>query len=226
MAWVPGQPQGTTRIKASDDFIRANWAALQAFLNVEHMPFAASGAASGIHANYCDITTRAVLSGALSGASALTGRLAYTTDTEELFVGSGGGWYHTGIPSGSKMIFYQDTAPAGWTIQNTLDDRLIYVSKGSAAGGEEGGGELSGTVVSSGTWTQPDHTLVIAEMPSHSHNILVSSTNYNTRLRKLGYSGDEAWQSDWISDTGGDQPHNHGSTWRPASLVCIIARKE
>jgi hypothetical protein len=65
------------------------------------------------------------------------------------------------IPSGTKMLFYANTAPTGWTIDNTLDDKLIYVTKGSVAGGQSGGG-----VHSTGTWTQPNHTHT---GPSHTH---------------------------------------------------------
>jgi len=51
------------------------------------------------------------------------------------------------IPSGSKMLFYADTAPSGWTLINTMDDKLVFVTKGSGAGGQTGGGTHS-----SGTW--------------------------------------------------------------------------
>jgi hypothetical protein len=66
----------------------------------------------------------------------------------------------------TKWVFYQDTAPDGWTIQNTLDDKLVYITKGSAAGGETGGG-----VHSTGSWTisgitQTGHTHA---GPSHTH---------------------------------------------------------
>jgi hypothetical protein len=133
---------------------------------------------------------------------------AYTASTGELIVtvttvgGSGTktAWtvslsapiLEVSIPAATKMLFYADTAPAGWTIDNTLDDKLVYVTKGSAAGGQTGGAAHS-----AGTWTQPNHThtgpshthtgpshthtgpshthttpavaLSIAEMPAHSH---------------------------------------------------------
>ncbi len=60
-----------------------------------------------------------------------------------------------------KMLFYMDTAPLGWTLLNTLDDKIVYVTKGSAAGGQTGG-----AVHSAGTWTQPSHT---HSGPSHTH---------------------------------------------------------
>jgi hypothetical protein len=80
------------------------------------------------------------------------------------------------IPAGTKMVFYQDTAPTGWTIDNTLDDKLVYITKGSAAGGQTGG-----AVHSTGTWTQPNHTHTTANsdvtVPAHTHTFSATSGN-------------------------------------------------
>ena len=66
------------------------------------------------------------------------------------------------------MLFYQDAAPLSWTLLNTLDDKVVYVTKGSAAGGQTGG-----AVHSAGTWTQPGHTHTGGShthtWPSHTH---------------------------------------------------------
>ncbi len=43
------------------------------------------------------------------------------------------------FPSGTKMLFYQDTAPSGWTIDSSVDDKAVYISKGSSDGGHTGG---------------------------------------------------------------------------------------
>lgn len=52
------------------------------------------------------------------------------------------------IPAGTKMLIYADTAPSGWTIVNTMDDKLVFVTKGNAAGGQTGGNAHA-----NGTWT-------------------------------------------------------------------------
>ena len=127
------------------------------------------------------------------------------------------------IPSGTKMMFYQDIAPTGWTLLNTLDDKLLFVTKGSAAGGETGGG-----VHSTGTWTQPGHNhtgpshthtlsshvhttsghvLTEPEMPSHNHISAIVAA-------QLGFGGESNYLASpgGTGSTGGDQAHDHGNT--------------
>lgn len=134
------------------------------------------------------------------------------------------------IPSGTKMLFYQDTAPAGWTIQNTLDDKLVYVTKGSAAGGQGGGGAHS-----TGSWTRTDpcvvdtHILATSEMPAHAHvmsnyYVNVVSGTAGIAATQSGASGAYSTQS-----TGGGGGHTHTvsnpGTWRPAAYCFIICSR-
>jgi hypothetical protein len=135
------------------------------------------------------------------------------------------GHKHTNIslslfPAGTKMVFYQDTAPTGWTIENTLDDKLLFITKGSAAGGQKGGGAHS-----TGTWTQPSHTLTEAEIPSHRH-ALMNSTNTHDEMWGAGQAGDNAGSPQYSGYTGGGGAHYHGTTWRPAAYCAIIASKD
>lgn len=127
---------------------------------------------------------------------------------------------YSSIPSGTKMVFYQDTAPTGWTIANTLDDKVLYVTKGSAASGQTGGG-----VHSTGTWTQPDHTLTTGEIPSHTHTIPFVSAYYG--LVDGGSSVATVTGGETkTSSSGSGGAHNHGTTWRPAAYCVIIATKD
>jgi len=129
------------------------------------------------------------------------------------------------IPSGTKMLFYADVAPAGWTIDNTLNDKVVFVTKGSAAGGQTGGGAHS-----TGSWTisgiaADSHVLTTAEMPAHTHseqgvgagNSLASGVNYGAPFTTSG-------------STGGGGGHVHTAThtpgWRPAAYCCIICSKD
>lgn len=139
------------------------------------------------------------------------------------------------IPSGTKMLFYQDSAPTGWTIQNTLDDKLVFISKGSVAGGEVGGGAHS-----TGTWTQPVHAHSVATHWHHAPvgkdgtNLTWNSTppfgtsgsfSYNRRT-DYSASGTGSYMktsTDGATATGDNATSN---TYRPASYVCIICTKD
>lgn len=129
--------------------------------------------------------------------------------------------------SGTKGIFYQDTAPSGWTIQNTLDDKLLFITKGSAAGGQTGGGAHSG-----GTWTQPNHnhtgpshthttgdvTLSAAQsgLPAHGHLLTVNTgAGAAGDAVEVSYSPYTTNSSAFVVSSSGAaaaSAHNHGST--------------
>jgi len=109
-----------------------------------------------------------------------------------------------------KILLYENVAPVGWTIQNTLDDKLVFVTKGSVAGGQTGGG-----VHSAGTWTQPNHTHT---GPSHTHT-LSSPTGAATGAG--GVLIDSVTTS--ANGTGATGESATANTWRPAAYCCIIA---
>jgi hypothetical protein len=122
---------------------------------------------------------------ALTETHGATGAIVGTTNTQvltnkTLYSPTLSGGSYTGtiswIPAGTKMVFYQDVAPTGWTIANTLDDKVLFVTKGSAAGGETGGGAHS-----TGTWTQPNHTHTTENsnvtVPAHTHTFSATSGN-------------------------------------------------
>jgi len=83
------------------------------------------------------------------------------------------GFFTTG--NVNKMLFYLDTAPTGWSIDTALDDKLVFVTKGSGAGGQTGGGAhstgswtISGITVDAHTHSGPSHTHT---GPSHTHSV-------------------------------------------------------
>jgi hypothetical protein len=88
------------------------------------------------------------------------------------------------IPAGTKMWFYQSTAPSGWTIDNTPSDAVLAVKGGSGAYNVVGG-------MQAGTWSQPTHThtgpLHSHSGPSHTHT--GPSHNHSILSHTHGFSG-------------------------------------
>lgn len=206
-----------------DNYLRIVWRAIRERMEIDHYWKAtASTTDDGKHKKI----TLPVLASAPT-AIASTGIL-YVKDVSakaELFyidedgneiqlssAGSGGGG---DIPTGTKMLFYMNAAPLGWTLQNTLDDKVVFVTKGSAAGGQTGG-----VAHTTGTWTQPDHTLTVAEMPEHNHGFNQAASHPGTGSR-LNNGGTDIYSG----LTGGDGAHNHGTAWRPAAYNFIICAK-
>jgi hypothetical protein len=93
----------------------------------------------------------------------------------------------TPIPSGSKMLFAQVTAPVGWTQVNTWNDRVIRVVDNGGTGGSTGGSwTISGISVDS-------HTLTVSEIPSHNHGVgtvTTSSSGNHVHTLARGLSGE------------------------------------
>lgn len=70
------------------------------------------------------------------------------------------------VPSGEIILFEKDTAVTGYTLQTDKDDMLVYITKGSAAGGETGGTDYTGGTWTVGGLTADSHTHT---GPSHNH---------------------------------------------------------
>lgn len=141
-------------------------------------------------------------------------RLVYATDTELLSVGdNSGNWSSVGqygdIPVGTTILIESNTQITGYTLETDQDDDVVYITKGSVAGGETGG-----TAKSAGTWTQPDHTLIISEMPAHTHAISPPAVVLPGGISAFD-GGSQISGLSVTQPTGGGLPHNHGTTWRP-----------
>ena len=76
-----------------------------------------------------------------------------------------------------------------------------------------------------------NHTLTVAEMPSHNHSLAMTDKNSDAglidRVHTKTYAVSGWWS--WTSDTGGNQPHNHGNTGSASSLnpylTCYIWKR-
>ena len=135
--------------------------------------FNTDGSAELYHDNVKKIETTA------AGVT-VTGVVAATTLTGD---GSGLTGLGGGFSSGTSMVFYQASAPTGWTKSTSNDNKALRVVSGSG-GGTGGSWALSSgdTSSSDGAHTHSTpahshshslsagaHTLSTSEMPSHTH---------------------------------------------------------
>jgi hypothetical protein len=86
------------------------------------------------------------------------------------------------IPSGTKVLFYQDSAPTGWTIFTTsINDKALRVVSGSGAGGGTGGA-TGGTTAFTSVFAArtiaanqlPNITLTVTD-PGHTHTVAATA---------------------------------------------------
>jgi hypothetical protein len=168
----------------------------------------------------------------ITGGSPLAGKVLYTTDANGTL-----GWKYQSVPSTKTVIFEKNTAVIGYTLETDHDDGIVYITKGSAAGGETGGANKSG-----GTWTQPDHdhggsstytgyiALSISQMPSHRHGPGLGGY-FLTSSGETGEAGDDYQRYGYTGYAGGTYDggpaagHRHtlgsidanttANTWRP-----------
>ena len=140
------------------------------------------------------------------------------------------------IPIGSIILFESNTQITGYTLLTDQDDDVVYITKGSVAGGEAGGTDKVG-----GTWSHL-HAVGTITIPAHNHkwynyvsrgNTYSWASNGSTQIRIIGQSGNttqglkgENTSSDarnpitdfWTQDSGavaatGNTANN--TTWRP-----------
>ena len=147
-----------------------------------------------------------------------------------LLTTDGDGSNLTGVnpfPSGTKMVFYQASAPTGWTKDTTQNDKALRVVSGTG-GGTGGTHAMSSPPSTSHTHTGPSHThstpahshthtlsagahtLSTSEMPSHDHDIKQGYTSSGTAIE----GGNSAKQiattnTTAIQNTGGGGSHSH-----------------
>ena len=162
----------------------------------------------------------------------VTGAADQTVDLDGRYVQSA--TFSSSVPSGSRMLFQQSSAPTGWTKDTSLNNRALRLVSGSVTngGGNSFTGVLNSTVTSNGGAVQ-GHVLSQAQMPSHYHFVFRSGNhgqNQNgTNMSSNNYPGSGSGRSNLYegynisrsnsvpnigrsSTVGSDQSHSHGFT--------------
>lgn len=122
------------------------------------------------------------------------------------------------VPSGTVMLFYQATAPVGWTQVVTLNDYGIRIVTGP------GGTVTPGTAFSTvfAQTTTGNTTITQATMPSHAHNYLEPGPTGSTGGGGAFGNG-PAFAT--TTSVGGDGPHAHPVQLNLSYADFIIASK-
>lgn len=121
---------------------------------------------------------------------------------------------------GTRSMFHQAAAPTGWTLDTSVNDRVLRVSD-TSGGGNGGSWTISGISVNG-------HALTISEMPAHTHEAV---TFNQPGVGNAGGGGARVSQLPFeTTSVGGGQAHSHGltigSSWRPAYtdvIICVRA---
>ena len=230
MAWNSTKPTSTSKIKLAPSVILSNWEAIEDWTEQQH--YSIANTLSGSHnPGQCSV----LMTDATSSISALTNYACAAALDITLGVfkyNNGTAWINIGGPiaAGTAMLFYEDTAPIGWTLATTLNDKVVFITKGSANAGQPGGQSHS-----VGSWTitgfggtVDDEIITEHTMPAHSHGIAGGSNVVPGGMDTSAYIG-----SGYTGSTGGSSGHSHtlgamnqNGTWRPAAYNCIICTKD
>ena len=126
------------------------------------------------------------------------------------------------VPSGSKTVFYNSTAPVGWTQDTSSNDFAMRIVSGTGAVKHTGTRGFSTAFASQ--ISVDGHTLTVSEMPSHTH----TDSGHAHGLHSSGVAGGANW-SGWVSggqyagstDTGYASLQNTGGGGSHAHTVTI-----
>lgn len=213
--WDKDKPAGSQKIRLSDEEIRANNTALEDAIGRNHLFPGAENTTAGEHTvvelqdQAGDPVTPASIVALYNNAGVLYTRKA-----------SSGTISTIGIPSGTKMLFIQNSAPTGWTFSATNNDKVLINQSTEANGGTTGGSwTLSGI-------TAVAAALSIAQMPAHTHGVSFASSTQGGGSSPAAGAGSVTLST----STGSGTTHTHGmtlgSSWRPAWVGVITCTKD
>ena len=146
--------------------------------------------------------------------------------------------YYTKVPTGTRMIFQQTSAPTGWVkdTATALNNKALRIVTGTASSGgtalfttafnadlttsASGKHTPKVTTASTGahshTITVNNHTLTAAQIPAHNHGVKAWKDYMNRSTS--GFGGSRAntsygsFTDATMFNTGGSTAHNHGAS--------------
>lgn len=148
--------------------------------------------------------------------------------------------FYNDVPNGTRTVFYQASAPTGYTQVTSVNDRMLRVVDGTG-GGTGGGWTITGINIQG-------HQLSISEIPNRTGDFDIYPSNANQDQIR-GESGvfsqgssrpSRGEASEFTSSTynnytvefslgGGGGSHSHGvdhdGNWRPAYADVIVCER-
>lgn len=114
--------------------------------------------------------------------------------------------HNQGFAQNTAMLFYQSSAPTGWTKSTANNDKALRVVSGS--GGSAGGSVAFTTAFASQSisisGTSGATTLALSQIPSHNHNIRGPQVSSGTAQYSAGNTSGTS-----SSSAGGGGSHTH-----------------
>jgi hypothetical protein len=126
------------------------------------------------------------------------------------------------IPAGTVMVFYQASAPSGWTAVS-LNDRALRVVNAGGTGGTTGGTNAFSTVFAQ--TVVGSHTLALSEIPGHTHTVGDDSLTLSPGGAGFALSGSAQNTTFDSGSAGGGGAHNHTITMAIAYIDVIVCSK-
>lgn len=123
--------------------------------------------------------------------------------------------------SGTKMVFFQASAPTYWTKDTTHNDKMLRVVSGS------GGGNGGSASPITHTHTTGDKNLTIAQLAAHSHVYAGKGAGESAECLDAALVTDNIGVKD-TSIVGSGAVHNHGVTgaFTPYYIDVIVCTKD
>lgn len=127
------------------------------------------------------------------------------------------------IPSGSKTIWYNASAPSGWTAVALNDYAIKIVTNG---GGAVASGSVAYSTLFARTATDA-HALTSAEMPAHTHQVS-GYGNSGTGNTSTFFTTDSGTDLVTLTSTtaGSGDSHTHGLDMRVLTAAFVLASRD